>query len=43
MNTSGLFDNTGEAYNVSRVLNPDYTINEGAYAAYSSPYQSAGK
>ncbi|KAK4705116.1 hypothetical protein P7C70_g1089, partial [Phenoliferia sp. Uapishka_3] len=42
INSSGLFDNTGSSYNVSRVLNSDYRLDEAAYAAYSQPYQSAG-
>lgn len=41
MNTSGLFDNTGGSYNISKVLNPDFTLNTTAYINYSQPYQSA--
>ncbi|KAJ4387494.1 hypothetical protein N0V93_008086 [Gnomoniopsis smithogilvyi] len=40
-NSSSVFDNTGEAYNVSKVLNDDFTLNEEAYKAYSPPYLSA--
>lgn len=37
-----LYDNMGQEYNVSRVLNPDYTLNVTAYEAYSAPYMGAG-
>lgn len=42
INSSDVFDNTASAYNVSRVLNTDFTLNEVAYEAYSQPYLSAG-
>ncbi|KAL7940813.1 small oligopeptide transporter, OPT family [Trichoderma barbatum] len=35
MGTSSVYDNTGNVYNVSRVLNPDLTLNLDAYKAYS--------
>ncbi|KAJ4858021.1 OPT oligopeptide transporter protein domain-containing protein [Trichoderma breve] len=35
MGTSSVYDNTGKVYNVSRVLNPDITLNIDAYKAYS--------
>lgn len=40
MSDSGTYDNTGETYNVSRILNPDFTLNEKAYAEYSPLYIS---
>jgi OPT family small oligopeptide transporter len=36
------FDNTGARYNVSRILNSDYTLNVAKYEAYSRPYIGAG-
>jgi ABC-type transport system involved in multi-copper enzyme maturation permease subunit len=39
MNTSALFDNTGSPYNVSRILNSDFTLDTEAYINYSQPYQ----
>lgn len=41
INSSDVFDNTGADYNVTRVLNPDFTLNVEAYEAYSQPYLSA--
>ncbi|ROV94784.1 hypothetical protein VMCG_08848 [Cytospora schulzeri] len=41
INSSDVFDNTGSSYNVSKVLNSDYTLNVEAYEAYSPPYLSA--
>ncbi|KAH8821963.1 OPT oligopeptide transporter protein-domain-containing protein [Xylogone sp. PMI_703] len=35
MGTSSVYDNTGAVYNVSRVLNPDLSLNTEAYEAYS--------
>lgn len=32
---AGTFDNTGNAYNTTRVLNADFTLNEEAYNNYS--------
>lgn len=41
MVSNHLFDNTGAPYNISQVLNADFTLNEAAYQAYGQPYQSA--
>lgn len=41
INSSHTFDNTGALYNVSRILNADYTLNVEDYEAYSQPYLSA--
>ncbi|ROW08766.1 hypothetical protein VPNG_06405 [Cytospora leucostoma] len=41
INSSDVFDNTGGSYNVTRILNPDYTLNVEEYEAYSPPYLSA--
>ncbi|TGO18930.1 hypothetical protein BPAE_0360g00010 [Botrytis paeoniae] len=38
---SGTYDSTGTTYNISRILNPDYTLNQEAMDAYSKPYWSA--
>ncbi|KAK7427607.1 hypothetical protein QQZ08_005882 [Neonectria magnoliae] len=38
--SSSTFDNTGAAYNVSRVMNPDFSINDEAYAEYSPVFLS---
>ncbi|CAG8975628.1 hypothetical protein HYALB_00008387 [Hymenoscyphus albidus] len=35
MSDSGTYDNTGMPYNVSRILNKDFTLNVEAYEAYS--------
>lgn len=35
VNTSRTFDNTGGAYNVTRILGPGYTFNQTAYENYS--------
>ncbi|RDW89690.1 hypothetical protein BP6252_01722 [Coleophoma cylindrospora] len=40
INSNDVFDNTGSSYNVSRVLNADFTLNVESYEAYSSPYLS---
>lgn len=42
INSNHLYDNTGGRYNVSRVLNSDFTLNVAAYEAYSEVWQSAG-
>ncbi|KAG6841177.1 hypothetical protein C0991_001102 [Blastosporella zonata] len=34
------FDNTGAAYNVTRIVNPDSTFNQEAYSAYSPLFLS---
>lgn len=41
INSSDVYDNTGADYNVTRVLNPDFTLNVEEYEAYSPPYLSA--
>ena len=35
MSDSSTYDNTGAIYNVSRVLTPDFTLDEEAYKSYS--------
>ena len=35
MSDSSTYDNTGALYNVSRVLTPDFTLDEEAYKSYS--------
>ncbi|KAI0480871.1 small oligopeptide transporter [Xylariaceae sp. FL0804] len=35
MNDASTYDNTGALYNVSRVLTPDFTLDEEAYKSYS--------
>ncbi|KAI1324286.1 OPT oligopeptide transporter protein-domain-containing protein [Xylariaceae sp. FL0255] len=35
MSDASTYDNTGAYYNVSRVLTPDFTLDESAYKAYS--------
>ncbi|KFY90028.1 hypothetical protein V498_06221, partial [Pseudogymnoascus sp. VKM F-4517 (FW-2822)] len=40
MSTSGSFDNTGHPYNVSMILNDDYTLNDEKYKAYSPLFLS---
>ncbi|KAH8880709.1 OPT family small oligopeptide transporter [Thozetella sp. PMI_491] len=35
MSDSSTYDNTGSSYNVSRILTPDFTLNEEAYKNYS--------
>ncbi|KAM5543759.1 hypothetical protein V8D89_002376 [Ganoderma adspersum] len=37
----GPFDNTGQAYNLTRILNPDSTFNLEAYKSYSPLFLSA--
>ncbi|KAJ6618832.1 OPT oligopeptide transporter [Mycena sp. CBHHK59/15] len=36
--SSSTFDNTGSTYNISKVVNSDYTFNEEKYKAYSPMY-----
>ncbi|XHF97797.1 hypothetical protein AWENTII_001375 [Aspergillus wentii] len=38
--SSGNFDNTGNSYNTSRVMQKDYSLNESAYYDYSPVYLS---
>lgn len=40
MNDSSTYDNTGQHYNVSRVLTPQFTLDEAAYKAYSPLFLS---
>jgi hypothetical protein len=35
MSDASTYDNTGAKYNVSRVLTPEFTLDEGAYQSYS--------
>lgn len=35
MSDSSTYDNTGNAYNVSRILTADFTLDEEAYKNYS--------
>ncbi|XP_044724264.1 OPT oligopeptide transporter protein [Hirsutella rhossiliensis] len=35
MSDANTYDNTGQPYNTTRVLNPDFTLNEQAYKDYS--------
>lgn len=42
-NSSDIFDNTGNSYNITRVINSSTgTLNEEAYQAYSPAFYSAG-
>jgi hypothetical protein len=41
INSGGTFDNTQASYNTSRILNPDNSLNDAAYRAYSPPYYSS--
>ncbi|GLB42837.1 putative OPT oligopeptide transporter protein [Lyophyllum shimeji] len=40
ISSRGSFDNTGHAYNVTRILNPDATFNQEEYSAYSPLFLS---
>ncbi|KAG9228185.1 putative sexual differentiation process protein isp4 [Amylocarpus encephaloides] len=40
MSTGGSFDNTGAAYNVSKILTPEYLLDPEKYAAYSPLFLS---
>lgn len=43
INSSGIFDNTGNPYNITRVINPNVGfLNEADYQAYSPAFYSAG-
>jgi OPT family oligopeptide transporter len=39
--SSGTFDSTGAKYNISRILNPDNTLNQAALDAYDQPQWAA--
>lgn len=41
INSNYVYDNTGSQYNVSRVLNADFTLNEAEFEAYSPAYLGA--
>ncbi|RCI14521.1 hypothetical protein L249_6668 [Ophiocordyceps polyrhachis-furcata BCC 54312] len=41
INDNKVYNNSGQFYEVTKVLNPDLTLNEEAYRAYSVPYLSA--
>ncbi|KAK5113041.1 hypothetical protein LTR85_011063 [Meristemomyces frigidus] len=41
INSSGIFDNTGDSYNITKVVN-NGVLNEAAYQAYSPAFYSAG-
>lgn len=41
INSPHVYDNTANMYNVTQILNQDYTLNVAAYEAYSPPYLSA--
>jgi hypothetical protein len=38
MSDSSTYDNTGLPYNTTRILNPDFTLDEEAYTNYSPIY-----
>ncbi|KND86552.1 Sexual differentiation process protein isp4 [Tolypocladium ophioglossoides CBS 100239] len=40
INSNKVYDNTGHFYQIHRILNADFTINEAAYRAYSVPWLS---
>lgn len=40
MSDSGIYDNTGSSYNTSRVLTPDFTLDQQAYESYSPLFLS---
>ncbi|CAN8097398.1 unnamed protein product [Discula destructiva] len=40
MSDSGIYDNTGAPYNTSRVLTPEFTLNQEAYENYSPLFLS---
>jgi hypothetical protein len=35
MSDSSTYDNTGTNYNVTRILTPEFTLDEAAYKSYS--------
>ena len=39
---SGTFDKDGSTYNISRILTPQYTLDQSAMDSYSHPYWSTG-
>jgi hypothetical protein len=40
MSTGGSFDNTGAPYNVSKILTPEFTLDQAKYASYSPLFLS---
>ncbi|RDW77488.1 hypothetical protein BP6252_05541 [Coleophoma cylindrospora] len=38
--SSGTFDSNGTTYNITRIMNPDFTLNQAAMDAYSAPHWS---
>lgn len=42
INYNGLFDNTGQSYNTTRIFNSKFELDVEAYENYSEPYYSAG-
>lgn len=40
MSDSGIYDNTGSPYNTSRVLTPEFTLDQQAYESYSPLFLS---
>ncbi|KXT11993.1 hypothetical protein AC579_4634 [Pseudocercospora musae] len=42
INSNGTFDNTGDSYNVTKVLDAGNLFNENRYEQYSQPWFSAG-
>ncbi|KAK9378542.1 OPT oligopeptide transporter protein-domain-containing protein [Kockiozyma suomiensis] len=43
VNTSAVYASNGLKYNMSKIINDDYTLNHEKYEAYSPPYMSIGK
>ncbi|OQE03698.1 hypothetical protein PENSOL_c001G03443 [Penicillium solitum] len=41
INSNDVFDNTGNSYNVSRILTPEYTLDEKGYELYGQAYLGA--
>ncbi|KAK9236566.1 OPT oligopeptide transporter protein-domain-containing protein [Lipomyces kononenkoae] len=42
INTANVYDNRAKLYNLTRVVNPDSSLNEAEYKLYSPPYISMG-
>lgn len=42
INSSAIFDNTGQSYNITRVIHSNGALNEAEYQAYSPAFYSAG-
>ncbi|CAI7657164.1 unnamed protein product [Penicillium glandicola] len=41
INSNGIFDNTASSYNVSRILNSEFKLDEAAYEVYGQAYLGA--